>query len=144
MDTLTPIDRSALMAKVKATGNKSTEAAVASILRAAKIAGWRRHPTNILGRPDFYFPKQRLVLFVDGCFWHACPTCGRMPKTRTGFWQTKIESNRRRDERTRRKLRKDGYHVFRIWEHDVRNPAWLGRVQRALANKPLTLDQASE
>jgi len=133
MDNLSPAERSVLMAKVKATGNRSTEAAVASILRAAKVTGWRRHPKDIPGRPDFYFPAARLVLFVDGCFWHACPSCGRIPKTRTDFWRGKIDANRRRDQRTRRHLRGIGYRVFRIWEHDVRKIAWLGRLQRALA-----------
>lgn len=120
------------MAKVKATGNKSTEAAVEAILRAAKITGWRRHPKNILGRPDFYFPTSKLALFVDGCFWHACPTCGRIPKTRTAFWQEKIDSNRRRDQRTRRSLRSLGYRVFRVWEHDVDKRTWLRRLERTL------------
>lgn len=120
------------MSKVKATGNKSTEAAVAAILRGARITGWRRHPNNILGRPDFYFPTAKLALFVDGCFWHACPTCGRIPKTRTVFWQEKIDSNRRRDQRTRRQLRRLGYRVFRVWEHDVDKPTWLVRLKRAL------------
>jgi DNA mismatch endonuclease (patch repair protein) len=120
------------MAKVKATGNKSTEAAVAAILRTANITGWRRHAKNIPGRPDFYFPRAKLILFVDGCFWHACPTCGRIPKTRTDFWQDKLDANRRRDQRTRRHLRTLGYRVFRVWEHEVDEPPWLGRLRRAL------------
>ena len=136
MDNLSPAERSVLMAKVRATGNRSTEAAVASKLRAAKITGWRRHPKNVPGRPDFYFPEAKIVLFVDGCFWHACPSCGRIPKTRADFWQEKIDTNRRRDQRTRRHLRAIGYRVFRIWEHEVRDTAWLGRLQRALA-KPM-------
>jgi DNA mismatch endonuclease (patch repair protein) len=138
MDTLTSTDRSALMARVRATGNKSTEGIVVAALREAQITGWRRHPTHILGRPDFYFRTARLALFIDGCFWHACPKCGRIPKTRTRFWREKIESNRRRDIRTSRSLRRQGYQVVRVWEHEVKRSAWLGRLRRALSRSVLT------
>ena len=43
--------------------------------------------------PDFYFPEYKLAVFIDGCFWHACPTCGRLPKSRIDFWHTKIDEN---------------------------------------------------
>jgi DNA mismatch endonuclease (patch repair protein) len=133
MDSLSAAARSALMAKVKAKGNKSTEAAVTVMLRAARIAGWRRHPKHILGRPDFYFPKAKLAMFIDGCFWHACPTCQRnCPATRTAFWHEKIDGNRRRDNRTRHKLRAHGYRVFRVWEHAVQRGSWVRRLRSAL------------
>jgi DNA mismatch endonuclease (patch repair protein) len=109
------------MAKVRSKGNASTESAVIALFREASITGWRRHPKGMLGNPDFYFPRARLIVFVDGCFWHACPVCKRnSPHTRADFWQQKIDGNRRRDNRTRRKLRQQGYSVFRIWEHNVK------------------------
>jgi DNA mismatch endonuclease (patch repair protein) len=109
------------MAKVRSKGNASTEVAVITLFREASITGWRRHPKGMLGNPDFYFPRAKLIVFVDGCFWHACPACRRnSPQTRAHFWQQKIDGNRRRDNRTRRKLRGQGYRVFRIWEHDLR------------------------
>lgn len=109
------------MAKVRSKGNASTESAVISLFRAESIKGWRRHPKGLLGNPDFFFPMARLIVFVDGCFWHACPTCKRnAPQTRAEFWRAKIDGNRRRDNRNRRKLRADGYRVFRIWEHDLK------------------------
>ena len=133
MDPLSAAARSDLMAKVKAKGNKSTEAAVTVLLRAARITGWRKHPKHVLGRPDFYFPKARLALFIDGCFWHACPTCQRScPATRTAFWRDKIDGNRRRDNRTRRKLRAGGHRVFRVWEHAVQRESWIRRLRNAL------------
>jgi len=136
MDHLSADERSALMATVKSKGNKSTETAVASIMRAAGIKGWRRHPKRILGRPDFYFPKAKIALFVDGCFWHACPVCQRnMPATREGFWRNKIEGNRLRDNRIRRALRVRGLHVFRVWEHAVMSGSWLHRLLNALDAK---------
>jgi DNA mismatch endonuclease (patch repair protein) len=94
------------------------------------ITGWEKHRKDILGKPDFYFPDLKLALFVDGCFWHACPKCKRnTPHTRTEFWREKIETNRRRDNRIRRKLRAQGYHVMRVWEHDLKKKSWLKRLQ---------------
>jgi DNA mismatch endonuclease (patch repair protein) len=135
MDPLSPAARSALMAKVRSRGNVSTEAAVITLFREASIKGWRRHPKGLIGKPDFYFPHAKLLLFVDGCFWHACPTCRRnSPQTRASFWQEKIDGNRRRDNRTRRKLRAQGYRVFRIWEHELKaNPMrCLRKIKAAL------------
>lgn len=138
MDPLSPSARSALMAKVRSKGNASTESAVIALFREASITGWRRHPKGMLGNPDFYFPRARLIVFVDGCFWHACPVCKRnSPQTRADFWQQKIDGNRRRDNRTRRKLRQQGYSVFRIWEHDVRGrpDRCIGKIAAALAHR---------
>jgi DNA mismatch endonuclease (patch repair protein) len=124
------------MAKVRSKGNRSTEAAVIALFRGASITGWRRHPKGLLGNPDFFFPGARIIVFVDGCFWHACPVCKRnSPQTRADFWQQKIDGNRRRDNRTRRKLRQQGYSVFRIWEHDLKgNPIrCIRKIAAALA-----------
>ena len=136
MDPLSPAARSALIAKVRSKGNASTEAVVVTLFRQASITGWRRHPKGLIGKPDFYFPKAKLLLFVDGCFWHACPTCRRNPpQTRATFWQQKIDGNRRRDNRTRRKLRAQGYRVFRIWEHELKaNPVRSLRKIKAALN----------
>lgn len=131
-DTLTAEERSARMALVRGRGNKSTERLVAHNLRRAGITGWRRHVRGFPGTPDFYFPRERLAVFVDGCFWHACPRCGRIPKSRVEFWSAKIDANRRRDNRNRRALRAQGVATIRIWEHELRSRAWVGRLSRRL------------
>lgn len=132
-DNITPKERSAQMAKVRSTGNRSTEMKVAAALKQAGIRGWEKHPESIAGRPDFYFPKARLAVFVDGCFWHACPKCARrLPSSNAEYWNHKIDFNRRRDNRTRRQLRALGFHVVRIWEHDLRRKAWLWRLARVV------------
>jgi DNA mismatch endonuclease, patch repair protein len=128
-DTLSKEERSARMAKVRGTGNRSTEGRVEAALKEQGITGWTKHPQDVPGRPDFYFPDQRVALFVDGCFWHACPRCGRIPKSRVEFWRAKIDANRRRDNRTRRRLRRQGYHVVRVWEHELRSLRWIGRLR---------------
>lgn len=134
VDPLSPEDRSRRMSRVKPRGNRSTEGKVAAALFASGIEGWVAHPKGIAGRPDFYFPDQRLMLFVDGCFWHACPVCQRnWPTNRAEFWREKIEGNRRRDNRKRRQLRAHGYHVMRVWEHDLKRDTWLKRLQSMLS-----------
>jgi DNA mismatch endonuclease (patch repair protein) len=131
-DKISKDQRSALMAKVRSTGNRSTEGRVETALRAARIAGWKKHPKSIPGCPDFYFPKARLAVFVDGCYWHACPKCCRMPTSNVEYWNAKIDSNRRRDNRIRRQLRADGLHVMRIWEHEIKHKSWIRRLTRML------------
>ena len=131
-DTLSPAERSELMRRVRSRGNRSTELRAAEQLIASGISGWVNHPDEVPGTPDFYFPEPvRLALFVDGCFWHGC-ACKSLPKTRTDFWRDKIEGNRRRDERTRRKLRRLGFRTMRVWEHDLRQDRWIQRLQRRL------------
>jgi len=108
--------RSRQMSLVRARGNKSTELKFAAFLRSRKITGWRRHAA-LPGQPDFCFSRERLVVFLDGCFWHGCPKCGRIPKSNVRFWTTKIEANAKRDRRNARELRRAGWRVVRVWEH---------------------------
>lgn len=131
-DVLTPEQRSAHMARVRGRGNQSTEKVVASTLRREGITGWRRHVRRLPGTPDFYFPRERLAVFVDGCFFHACPRCGRIPKSRVEFWTAKIDGNRRRDNRKRRALGARGIGTTRIWEHELGGTAWVTRLRRRL------------
>jgi DNA mismatch endonuclease (patch repair protein) len=134
-DALSPKARSTLMSKVRGKGNRSTELKVAATLARNRIKGWKKHPEDIEGRPDFYFRELRLAIFVDGCFWHGCPYCRRnIPKTRRAFWKAKIEGNKKRDRRINRKLRSAGFHVMRIWEHDITNGKWFKRF-RAMAER---------
>ena len=129
-DPLSPSQRSALMSKVRNCGNLSTEVAVEAALASVNIRGWTKHPPGVTGRPDFFFPRYKLAVFVDGCFWHACPSCARnLPTRRRRFWESKIDGNRRRDNRVRKALRQRGFAVMRIWEHSVGDSlAWLRRL----------------
>jgi DNA mismatch endonuclease (patch repair protein) len=68
---------------------------------------------------DIAFPRVRVAVFVDGCFWHACPEHGTTPKSNREWWQTKLEANRSRDRDTDKRLRAKGWHVVRIWEHEL-------------------------
>ena len=70
-------------------------------------------------KPDFVFPKLRTAVFVDGCFWHGCPKHATWPKHRAAFWKAKIEGNRTRDRKVTRLLRRLGWHVLRVWQHEL-------------------------
>jgi DNA mismatch endonuclease Vsr len=72
------------------------------------------------GHPDFVFPRRRLAVFVDGCFWHACPRHGTHPQNNRDFWREKIARNVARDRLVARTLRGKGWHVLRIWQHELR------------------------
>lgn len=135
IDPLSSAARSALMAKVKSRKNKSTEMRVAAVLIRAGVRGWKRHTTEIAGRPDFYFPAQRIAVFVDGCFWHGCPKCRRnVPTNRREFWIEKIAKNRKRDRAVNRALRQGGLRVMRVWEHSLNDRRWLVSLLRLLAS----------
>ena len=66
---------------------------------------------------DLVFPRHKLVVFVDGCFWHGCPWHYKTPKTRSEWWDAKVERNKTRDAKKTRKLRRLGWKVVRVWEH---------------------------
>jgi DNA mismatch endonuclease, patch repair protein len=117
-DILTKAQRSALMAKVKGRGNASTELKLIAVFRARGITGWRRK-LPLPGKPDFVFPKLRIAVFVDGCFWHGCPIHATQPKQNAEFWREKIARNQARDLLVTRQLRARGWRVLRLWEHEL-------------------------
>lgn len=119
---LTP-QRSRIMSSIKGRGNKSTEARFRSAMIRSGIRGWKVCPRGVTGNPDFWFERQKLAVFVDGCFWHACPVCKRLPKRNRSFWAAKFERNARKDARLTSLLKSHGVVVVRYWEHDIRtNP----------------------
>ncbi|MCU0783982.1 MAG: very short patch repair endonuclease [Verrucomicrobia bacterium] len=123
------------MAAVRSTGNKVTELSLVRIFRAYGIKGWRRH-LPLPGKPDFVFQKERVAVFVDGCFWHGCPKHLRSPQTNGAYWRRKIATNRIRDVRVRRVLRQGGWCVLRVWEHELQNePPLVQRLRASLNNK---------
>ena len=135
MDTLTVDERSQMMAAVRSRRNKSTELALVAIFRAHGITGWRRNQL-LPGRPDFWFQRERVAIFVDGCYWHGCPSHGRVPKSNVDYWQNKIQKKKRRDSQVNRVLRNRGWQVLRVWEHALKNPKRVAnRVRRILGRE---------
>jgi len=120
-DVFTKEKRSEVMSRIRGKGNEDTELFMIGIFRVFHISGSRRNQP-LFGKPDFVFPKQRIALFVDGCFWHSCPKHSNMPRNNQEFWRKKLEGNKRRDGYVSRELRKLGWKVVRVWEHELRSP----------------------
>ena len=132
-DVFTKAKRSFVMSRIRSRGNRDTEIALAKLFRRNKITGWRRDQ-RIFGKPDFVFSKFKLAMFVDGCFWHGCPKHKTKPKNNRAFWRRKFSRNKERDALVTRTLRREGWRVLRIWEHELakKNEArLLRRIQRA-------------
>jgi DNA mismatch endonuclease, patch repair protein len=126
-----PKARSLAMAAVKGKHNRTTEIQFRMALVRAGITGWVTH-SKLPGRPDVYFPKAGIAIFLDGCFWHGCVHCGHVPKTNSLFWATKIRRNQTRDKRNSQLLRKGGIRVVRAWEHDLKNQKNLQRILKRI------------
>jgi DNA mismatch endonuclease (patch repair protein) len=110
-----------IMQSVRGRGNLTTEARLRGGLVKAGVKGWRIHNKQLKGAPDFYFHKEKIAIFVDGCFWHGCPICGHVPKKNLSFWKLKITRNKVRDNATNKFLRNHGAAVIRFWEHELAN-----------------------
>ncbi len=130
-DIFTKAKRSAVMAAIRSRGNKATELRMIALMRANGITGWRRG-VLLRGKPDFVFRSERVCVFVDGCFWHACPRHGTRPAGNRAFWNAKLERNVARDRAVSRGLRKAGWTVLRVWEHDLAARRWARVAHRVL------------
>lgn len=74
-------------------------------------------------RADILFSGAKVAVFVDGCFWHCCPIHRTFPKANGAWWAKKLQMNRDRDRDTNRQLRRAGWHVERVWEHEMPDKA---------------------
>jgi DNA mismatch endonuclease (patch repair protein) len=83
---------------------------------------------------DIAFPRARLAVFVDGCFWHGCPEHGTHPTANANYWDRKLASNRARDARISAALETEGWRVLRVWEHENSEQA-ADRVEKALGGR---------
>lgn len=72
------------------------------------------------GKPDLIHYRKKIVIFIDGCFWHKCPDCFNLPKTNKGFWKKKTDNNFKRDKEISMNYKKSGWNVVRIWEHKIK------------------------
>ncbi|MCL6588461.1 MAG: very short patch repair endonuclease [Firmicutes bacterium] len=118
MDVYDKKKRSEVMARIKSTGNQSTEEIFRQLLIQAGLTGWEFRKPKLPGKPDFVFEEYKIAVFIDGCFWHGCPHCydGHIPKSNTKYWAEKIRKNKLRDRKNSQLLRQIGWSVIRIWE----------------------------
>ena len=123
-DVMTPNQRKKAMANNR--GRTGPERALASALwrkglRYLTDSGYRKLAGRSLpGHPDLIFSGKRVIVFVDGCFWHGCAECARVPDDMSEWWKRKIRTNQERDVRVSRELAQRGWRVVRIPEHSVR------------------------
>jgi DNA mismatch endonuclease (patch repair protein) len=111
--------RSQIMAAIRSKNTRSTERRLRAGLASARISGWRMNAKDLAGKPDFVFDDKKIAIFVDGCFWHGCK-CKRPSKTHSDFWKNKIETNIARDKKVSNALRRQGWKVVRIKEHELK------------------------
>src|SRR3990172_1218885 len=118
-DVFSREERIALMSRIRGK-NTAPEIALRKALFAIGLR-YRLHSKNVPGRPDIVFPRQRAVVLLNGCFWHGqgCHLF-RWPRSNVAFWKTKIEGNRRRDERVRQQLAGAGWRSITVWECSIR------------------------
>lgn len=120
-DRLEPAARSALMARVRQRGT-TPELLVRRLLFSR---GWRYrlHTRSLPGTPDIVFPRLRAAIFVHGCFWHGHGGCAlfTVPKTRTEYWNRKVEENRKRDADKEERLRALGWTVLTVWQCETKD-----------------------
>jgi len=81
---------------------------------------YRRNVRDLPGKPDIAIKKSKIVVFIDSCFWHGCETHFRLPQTNREYWRLKIESNKTRDMKTTEYYLANGWHLQRIWEHELK------------------------
>lgn len=80
---------------------------------------YRKNYKKLLGTPDIAFPNQKLVIFLDSCFWHGCPLHYREPKSNQEFWNEKIKRNQERDAEQTEHYVCQGWTILRFWEHEI-------------------------
>ena len=126
MDTHTPEQRSFNMSRIKLR-DTAPEISFRKYIWSMGIRGYRTK-YKVIGKPDLFFPKKKIALFIDGCFWHKCPSCFIKPKSNITYWSNKISKNILRDNIVTNKLQIQEIDVIRIWEHQIKqdiNSAYL-------------------
>lgn len=132
-DTFSKQKRSEIMRSVKSKGNKSTEGKLIQIFKANRISGWRRN-YEVLGHPDFVFPREKIAVFADGCFWHGHGCRNVSPSDNANYWKKKIQNNIKRDRTVTKTLTEQGWLVIRFWECAIKK--WETNKLRRLDKLP--------
>ncbi len=134
MDVHDKATRSFNMSRIRSRDTKP-EIRLRKYLSGCGLRGYRLN-SKLPGKPDIVFSRQRVAVFIDGCFWHGCPSCGdgRAPLSNTDYWNAKRAANQARDQRRTRELEQTGWTVLRMWEHEVmkKTEECVLRIERAL------------
>ena len=134
MDVHDKATRSYNMSQIRSKNTKP-EVRLRKLLWLCGMRGYRLN-AKLPGKPDIVFARAKLAIFIDGCFWHGCPSCGdgRAPSSNTLYWSEKRRKNQERDARRTRELEEMGWTVLRLWEHEVlkESEESVARIERLL------------
>jgi len=114
-DKMTVKQRSYTMSRIRSSKTKPE----LLLKNALKSIGFKYQPKGVYGKPDFANRKEKIAIFVDGCFWHRCPRHYVKPVSNKKYWLSKINGNVKRDRKVNKYLRSHGWRVIRIWEHEL-------------------------
>lgn len=145
LDIFTTEKRSQIMSRIRCRGAPAELRLIQLVRVAVRELLDRRtrvvaNTPHIVGKPDAFVPSLRLAFFMDGCFFHGCRIHKSIPKTNSRFWSEKIDRNRRRDLRVSRKLRRQGFSVWRFWEHDLK----VSRLDRTSRRVRMAIKMAAD
>ena len=130
-DVFTAAKRSEIMRRIRSTDTKP-EIRVRKKLHGLGFR-YRLHDAKLPGKPDIVMPRHKAVVQIRGCFWHAHECAdGRIPRSNTEYWESKLTRNRRRDERNDVELRRMGWRLFVVWECDVKSDRALAETAESL------------
>ena len=121
--------RSEIMKRVRSKNNKSTELKLIQLFKEYGITGWRRN-YKVKGHPDFIFPKHKIAIFVDGCFWHGHDCRNTKPKDNELYWQQKRQRNIKHDKQVTENFQNRGWRVLRIWECELKKNNQLATIMK--------------
>ncbi len=138
-DLMTKEQRSRCMSNIKEK-NTGPELLLRKALWKYGCRYQLKNKQKIPGRPDLIFSSAKVVVFIDGCFWHNCPIHGHTPKTNLEYWENKLERNRQRAEFVNEKLAEMGWLVLRFWEHEIEDDLALVVQKIAMAIKKGNVD----
>ena len=105
------------------------------VLRRALVLAavrFRSNPKDVPGSPDVVIDDRKTAVFMHGCFWHGCPKHYRAPKTRPAYWQEKVSRTQERDRATAETLRRHGWRVVTVWEHELKTTRGVGKAVRRI------------
>ncbi|MDP3999268.1 MAG: very short patch repair endonuclease [bacterium] len=122
MDTVSKQKRSEIMSRIKSRDSK-IEALFSKALWKRGFR-YRKNSGTYFGKPDIVLKRHETVIFVDSCFWHGCKKHCRIPTNHKTYWKQKIAKNTARDKEVSKYYKKQGWKIFRIWEHEIKkNPS---------------------
>lgn len=139
-DNLSPEYRKKNMRAIRST-NTSMEEKVTKELWRRGIR-FRKNVKDLFGKPDIAIKKYKVVVFLDSCFWHACELHGNKPKSNQEYWIKKLERNRRRDIEVTNYYNQKGWHILRIWQHELKEDfeGTINKIQVFVGNAKEKLD----